>query len=426
MNSSPSSQRFLLIGAWIGTAVLAYSLGNLGTPSAPPVQSDEAGAPSSRPVASSNGYSAAEPAAGERPSDGGHGLTGTSLESIIGTQPLGDYLKRILTLDDDIKRTTAFMQVLETLKTPEEIQAALDAVAKSGRGWGRGVASREFSMLLQKWTTIDPKGAAEFAVKSTGREERYMATSAVLKTWMRTDLEGALGWARTNGVPPAGDPNTEQRGEGDGNYAVAMITAQIARTDANRALALASEDGNSRANTRLTDTLVEELFKQQGEPFARDAILAMPQSKLRDSMIGEHADRMAKTDGLGAAQFAVSLPSGNARSRALSEAIAGWADDDPVAAGNFLNTLPPSTDSDGARERFARQVLTKDPVGALSWAGTISNPQDRQETTEKLIQSWLKRDGETAKTWVLQSPLTEETKQRLLAPDSRNGGRGQN
>ena len=422
MNTSPSSQRFLLIGAWIGTAVLAYSLGHLGAPSALPVQSDAAGATGSKSVAPSNGFATGENAAGERPLDGGHGLTGTSLDSIIGNQPLGDYLKRILTLDDDIKRTTAFMQILETLKTVEEIQAALDAVAKSGRGWGRGVASREFSMLLQKWTTIDPKGAAEYAVKATGREERYMATSAVLKTWMRSDLEGALAWARTNGVPPAGDPNTQQRGEGDGNYAVAMIAAQIARTDVSRALAIAGEDANSRTTTRLTDTLVEELFKQHGEPAARDAILAMPESKLRDSMIGEHADRLAKTDGIGAAQFAASLPPGNARSRALSEAISGWADDDPAAAGNFLNTLPPSADSDGARERFARQVLTKDPVGALSWAGTISNPQERQDTTEKLIQSWLKSDGETAKTWVLQSPLTEEAKQRLLAP----AGRGRN
>jgi hypothetical protein len=418
MNSSPTSSRLLLAAAWIGTAALAYAIGSLrqsaGTPVAPASAPLQSGAAAGQTAISSGSIDS------ERPLDGGHGAASRTLAEITGDQPLGDYLKRVLALDDDIKRTSAFLELLETLKTPEDIRAALDIVAKSGRGWGRGAASREFSMLLQKWTAFDPKGAADYAAKSSGREERYMATSAVLKAWTRQDLEGALAWARTNGVPAADGPES-QRGGSDGNYALAMIASQIARTDVDRALAIAAEDGDSRTSTRLDDTLVAEFFKQHGEEAARAAIMAMPQSKLRDAMLGEYADRLAKTNGPGAAQWAASLPAGLGRSRALSEAIAGWSDDDPAAAGNFLNSIPPSADSDSARERYARNVFDKDPVGALSWAATITDPRERQNTTEALVRSWVRRDTETAKQWVMQSAFSDETKQRLLTPDNSRG-----
>ena len=419
MNSTPSTQRLLLAGAWIGTAVIAYSIGHLSlTPGAvAPGAEAWRGNGAVAPGTDRDGGAVGD----QRPLDGARGLATRALETITGGQPLGDYLKRILALDDEIKRTTAFLEVLETLKTPEEIRAALDAVAKSGKGWGHGVASREFSMLLQKWTAFDPKGAAAYAANTKGREERYLATSAVLRTWMRQDLESALVWARANGAPPANDGGAQKEGTTDGNYALAMIVSQLAHTDLDRALTLASEDGNSRVATRLADNLAGELFKQRGEEVAREAILAMPESRLRDAMIGEHADRMAKTDGAGAAQFAAALPPGPARSRALAEAVAGWADDDPAAAGTFLNTLPPSSDSDAARERFARQVIDQDPLGALSWAATITDERERQDTTEKLIRSWVRRDGESAKKWVLQSAFSEETKQRLLTPDKPKG-----
>jgi hypothetical protein len=415
MNSSPAKQRLLLAAGWIGTAFIAYSIGSFHSPPSAPMAATAA--------SETNGASGFDPSvlglASERPLDGAHGSSTRTLSEVLGTQPLNEYLKRILTLEDDIKRTSAFLEVLETLKTPEQIREALEAVAKSGRGWGRGVSSREFSMLLQKWTGLDPKGAAEYAVKANGRDERFVAMSNVLRTWTRQDPNSALAWAQANGVHASNDPNTQQRAEGDGNYAVAMVVSQLARTDVDLALRVASADGDSRSATRLADTLANELYRQHGEEAARTAIMAMPESKLRDAMIGEHADRLADTDSPGAAQWASTLPNGPGRSRALAEAIDEWANDDPSAAGNFLNNLPPSADSDAARERFARNVLDKDPVGALSWANTITDTRERQETTERLVRSWVRRDAETAKNWVMQGPFSDETKQRLLTPDTR-------
>jgi hypothetical protein len=419
LTMSPSTQRLLLAAAWVGTAFVAYSIGQFRTPPAA-LQSVSAAASASLPASH---LAEADRAGGasDRPLDGGHGAAAATLESFTGGQSLEEYLKRILNLDDDIKRTTAFLEVLGTLETPEKIREALDAVARAGRGWGRGVTSREFAMLLQKWTNLDPKGAADYTAALKGRDERNLAMSKVLGIWTRQDSHAALAWAKANGSPAGNDPGEQRREDFDGNYAVAIVAAQLARTDVDRALALASEDGNSRSSVRLTDTLVAELFRQHGEEAARQAVLALPESKLRDAMLGEHADRMAKTDGRGAAQFAASLPSGLGRSRALSEAIAEWSDDDPVAAGNFLNSLPPSSDSDSARERYARNVFDKDPAGALSWAATITDERERLEITERFVRSWVKRDAENAKAWVLQSPYSAETKQRFLTPESSRG-----
>lgn len=249
-----------------------------------------------------------------------------------------------------------------------------------------------------------------------------MAMSNVLRTWTRLDPHAALAWAEANGHAAATDSGA-QRDESEGNLAVAMVASRLAQTDLDLALRAAGTDANSRTMARLGDNLAEELYKQRGEAAARETILAMPESKLRDSMMAEHADRLAKTDGPAAAKWATTLPAGPGRSRALAEAVAGWAEQDPTSAGNFLNSMPPSTDSDAARERFAREVLSKDPLGAISWAGTITDPGERQNTTESLVRSWVRRDAASAKTWVMQSTFSAETKQRLLSPDS---GRGRN
>jgi hypothetical protein len=356
--------------------------------------------------------------AADRSWEGRQGAASRTLEEIVGQQPLGDYLKRVLALEDDIKRTGAFMELLETIQTPEQIREALDAVAKSGRGWGRGVSSREYAMLLQKWTSMDPTAAAAYALNAGGREERYMAMSHVLRTWTRLDSHAALAWAQANGTTVSSDPG-RQRDEAEGNIAVAMVASQLARTDLDLALRAAASDPDSRTTARLGDNLAEELFKQRGEEAARQTILAMPESRLRDAMIGEHADRLAKTDGLAAAKFATSLPPGRAYSAALSEAIAGWAEQKPAEAGAFLNTVPLSKESDPARERYAREIVSKDPLGAISWAGTITDPRQRESATENVVRSWVRRDSAAATPWVMQSAFSAETKQRLLAPDTR-------
>lgn len=409
-----NSSRLLIAAAWIGTAIVAYSIGTLRSPSpAAPASTTSTDAS----VAAAQAMAAAEHDAehGERPWDGGHGARTRTLTEIVGQQPLGDYLKRVLALEDDIKRTSAFMEVLETLQTPEQIREALEAVAKSGRGWGRGPASREYAMLLQKWTSMDPKAAADYAVKAAGRDERYMAMSNVLRTWTRLDSHAALAWAKANGA--ATSIGTIR--EGDGNIAVTMVASQLARTDIDLALQAIASEADSRSASRLGDDLTNELFKKRGPEKTRETILAMPESRLRDAMLGEYIDRLADDDGPGAAKFAASLPAGRARSYGLAEAVAEWLKDDPAATANFLNSLPLTPDSDPARERFAREVAGKDPLGAISWAGTITDARQRQETTERVIRSWVRNDSAAATPWVMQSNLSEETKQRLLTPDNR-------
>lgn len=416
MNPPLSQQRILIAAAWIGTAFAAYSIGSFRSTPDPSIAS----APSSGKTSPSAAFGAAPSAGGDalggRPFEAGHNASGRTLSEIVNGQSLEDYLKRVLSLDDEIKRTSAFLELLETLNTPEDLQLALAAVAQSGRGSGRGMSSREYSMLLQKWTTLDPRGAAEYATKVESRDGRYLSMSKVLRTWTGMDATTALAWAQSNGIEPTDDPALRERRIAEGNYAVSMVVAQLSHTDIHRAVEVAGADGNTRASTRLADDLAGELFKQLGEEAARDAILAMPGSKLRDSMIGEHADRLAKTDSPGAARWAATLPSGGGRSRALAEAIAEWADDDAAAAGNFLNGLPPSSDSDAARERFARNVFDQDPVGALSWAASITDAGDRQQTSERLVRSWIRKDAGSAKNWVQQSTLPDEVKQRYLAP----------
>ncbi|HEX5176978.1 MAG TPA: hypothetical protein VFV83_08115 [Chthoniobacteraceae bacterium] len=327
-------------------------------------------------------------------------------------RPIEEWLKDLLAQDDEIIRTTGFLRLLETLKTSEEVRAIIDVVTSVPRR-GRGSRGRELGMLLQKWTEIDPKAAIEYASAANGNDERRGATSIVLRAWTRLRADEALAWARENG-----------KGENaqEGNWAIAAVVTQLARSDIDRAIDVASQQEVSRARGRTMDTLVSELIAQRGGEAARLAVADLPASTFRDALTAELAGRLADANGAQTAKWVLSLPPGDGRTKALAEVVNEWAEDDAVATGNFLSRFPISPETDPSRERYAWNVLRADPEAALAWAGTISQEAQRTRAIESLVRSWMRRDAPAARDWVAQSSLPPQLKTRLspgAQPDTR-------
>lgn len=405
MSASPLNSRSLLIaGAWLASIAVTYSLGRLGGDA--PETSAISAAASAQPADISSSDRARPSASALFSAEDRRGGAAETIEQVTGGEPLEDWLKRLLKQDDEIVRTTAFLRLLSALETPEDLRKALEIVSASGgRGGWRGAGMREMTMLLQKWTQIDTKGAADYA-KELNNNERWFTTSVVLGTWARINPDEALAYAEVNGQ----GPNPE-----DGNWGVATVVSQLAKSDVDRALQVASTQDLSRARGRMMDVVISELVAQRGEDAARNTVMSLPPSTFRDNLTAQLAGRLADKDGPGTAQWVMnSVPAGEARSRALAETVNRWADKDPVAAGNFLSQLPVTTETDPARERYAFEVLRQDPEGALAWANTISAEEQRTKAVENLVRAWMRRDRAAAERWVASSSLPVQVRNQLL------------
>lgn len=429
-----SNPRILAAAGWLATAAIAFSVGRLTNPPG----STTISGPAQDGSANGDAGGGASRNPGER-------FTGTAVRSaqfalgddgqpltmakLTNGQPLEKWMKNLMAQDDEIVRMTGLLGFLNTVTDTAELRAALEAMnLRGGGGFGRG-GSRftEYGMLLQRFTQLDAKGALEF-VGTRSREERFIGTSAVLRTWTKTDPSAAVAWAETNGkdltLPEQwGGRGGSDGGQAQGNFALSFVISQLAHSDIDKALTIASTQTYD-SRSRTVDTLASELVNQRGLPAAKAALDAMPAGTLRDGLALQLTGRLASADASGTAKWALTLPEGDVKSRALAEVVKEWVKTDPAAAGTFLTTLPATPDADRSRETYAHGVVEKDPRGAIAWASAITDEERRARAMESVARSWMKTDAAAAKEWVAQSPLSPEAKAKIQAPSQGGFGRG--
>jgi hypothetical protein len=199
---STSSRLPLFVGiGWLATAAIAFCIGRIGTAPAPVATGDEAG----RPAAGKSGGTAAGSAAEFSRTPGaeraqfamGEGDGSMTVARLTNGQPLDKWVKNLMAQQDGIVRMNGLLRLLEAVRDPEDMKTALGAFSLRGdRGFGRGARFTEYSMILEKWTQLDAKGAAAF-VNSKGREEKWIGMSAVenvVRTWVKQDAPAAKEW----------------------------------------------------------------------------------------------------------------------------------------------------------------------------------------------------------------------------------------
>jgi len=429
MNTS-SSRVPLFVGlGWVATAAIAFSIGRLGSTSTNSTGADGVAGVAGNQSGASGRDSLGAGAPGSAVAMSGQFTMGENggpltVERLTNGQPIDKWIKNLMAQEDDILRMGGLLRFLDAVKDLAELQTALEAINLRGdRGFGRGARFTEYSMILEKWTQLDPKGAITFADSRT-REEKYLGTSTVLRAWTRTDAAAAIAWAQANGkkeASPEGDsPGGPPGFGGQGNMALSSVLSQLARTDLDRALTVASTETFDR-RSRTLDTFASELVTQRGIDGAKSAIDGMPAGSLKDGLIAQVADKLASKDAPSAAEWAMTLPEGDPKSRALAESIGEWAKKDAVAAGEFLKKLPATAEADRSRESYARTIAQKSPESALAWASSITEAERQLRTVEEVARSWVRQDADAAKAWIAQSALPEEVKARVQTP-SRGGG----
>ena len=431
MKFSPARPQLIVGTGWLATAAIAFCIGRLTLPPENPAAS---GGRSSDPASRGgrNGAGVAEGADGSPSgSRGAQFATGEdgaplTIAKLTNGQPLDQWMKKLMAEEDSLVRMAALMRLLDVLKDPADLKAALEAInLRPERGFSRNSRFTEYGMLLEKWTQLDPKGAIAFT-EGRSREERYIGTSTVLRTWTRTDPTAAIAWAQTNGKEPAapdgppGGPGGPPGWGGQGGSALSTVLTQLARADLDRALTVAGAETFDR-RSRTVDTLASELVSQRTLDGARKAIDGMSPGSLRDGLISQLASRFAAQDAPGTAEWVLALPAGDAKSRALADTITEWAKSDAAAAGGFLAKLPATAEADRSRESYANAVVKKDPEGAIAWATAITDEERQRRAVESVARSWIRQDAPAAKAWVAQSGLSDDVKKSI---ESGRSGRG--
>lgn len=266
--------------AWAASLAITYSFAKLAEPAAPVAPATSSEKTESKPdITPSTGSGDATPEGAALRGLNRSNVNQTTRDQLTGGLPMSDWLKHLMSQDDQIIRMTGFLKLLDTLDNGADIKDALAVMKENGRGgFGRGW-SGEYSMLLEKWTQLNPKEAAAYLKDSLSPREQMMAGRSVLGTWTRMNPDEALAWAQTNGAPAKPE---------DGNWAVAAVVTQMAQRNLNRALLLAQTQPTSRTQGWVVNSLVGQLVKEQGPESALTTVQKLEPGPFQDAMLKQY------------------------------------------------------------------------------------------------------------------------------------------
>jgi len=64
---------------------------------------------------------------------------------------------------------------------------------------------------------------------------------------------------------------------------------------------------------------------------------------------------------------------------------------------------------------YARLLSEDSPADAVEWAERIEGDEEREIVLREVLRAWRQIDEDAAEAWLLQSSLSEETREKLRA-----------
>ena len=271
------------------------------------------------------------------------------------------------------------------------------ALEFAGRLAGADARADAVRMIVQQWSSDDPKAAAQYcATNSVGTPETI---GSAVSSWARNDATGALAWA---GSLPDGPPR---------EAALSGAITALGASDPQRAAALATTMLKGEKQTQALGSIAGAMATK--DPAAAAAWAGqLSDSTARMIAASNIALTWAEKDPAAAAAWAVRAPG---KGVALSTITREWAGQDPAGAAKWLDTLPSGDTRDSAVGSFAHAVTGTDPEGAAAWAATIAQPSQRDIAISQIFQQWKRTDPKAADTWMRATPaLSTEARERML------------
>jgi hypothetical protein len=253
---------------------------------------------------------------------------------------------------------------------------------------------------------------------------RAMAFGSIFRDWVERDSEAALAYARR--LPRDSAPRTA---------ALLLLLPEIAKADAERALALAREMISNREQLAVYNVLFDQLA--QGDVArAKRALDLVPAGEGRENAVRALATKWASrsfdealawagslnntdersaavesallvlspNDALRAITLAQQFLSGPALERSLTGSLRRLTRHDPFAAASLVTQLPSGNPQTAAALDVARALATKEPETAINWIRTLPAGELQSLALNNVIDIWSAKDPATAKRYVSEMP----------------------
>jgi len=402
----------------IGTAAVVIGLSACDT--APPVDPAVPGA--------ADAMQAAEP--GVNP---GSDLSYEALVELIGDP-------------DEFAKARKLGALLPTLG-PEALPAVKDALEQAA---ALEMGALEFELLMRYWASFEPADAGYYALAVAPRGYRVAAIYAAVIPWAKANpqeaLESARVWTREPGDGGAAaqialvrgwyeseQPGLEQyiRDLGAGferqRALLAYSTARVRKHGADDLMRWAEATAEVTAEDDATYKL--ELYRNAASALVPFDVAAAQRfcdahcegpdgSNLRNTI----ANRWARDDAAAALEWLATAPNGQETGLAVRTAYAVWGNKDREAAVRWMKAKIAGGEPEAwLRSTFAihARLLGKDsPAEGLAFAAGLEDEKEREWVSGDIAREWRQKDEAAAEAWLRESSLSEETLERVRAPEN--------
>lgn len=256
--------------------------------------------------------------------------------------------------------------------------------------------------IINSWAKSDPSSAAALVAALPPGETLSRAASSLTSSWFSSGgrPDDILRWI--GGLP---------QGQAQAG-AYRELFATWSRKDPQAAVqALSRVSGPERKD--VMRSLASGWSAVAPEEALRWATSATATPDERNSLIRVTISQMAATSPEKAAAAVTSIPETD-RGKAMESLISQWVSKDMTAAARWLDKQPASAAKNASLRTLAFEVAKDDPQSAMSWANNISDTGEKHKAMEQVARQWMRNDPAAARAWLATSPLTPETREKLM------------
>jgi len=362
-----------------------------------------------------------------------------------GGETLADVVRRslrdILRNPDAYARAQKLAVLLPTLG-PEMVPVVVQSLEDTTLDLG----GTEIELLVRCWATHEPEAASRWSVEQSPPGYRLAAVLTSVSLWAAADPQAAAiateqwsmqnpdvregvqialvrGWFTTDPVELAryieGIEMGYARQRSLATYIRATIQTQGIEAAVRWAESVSDDDATYKMAVYRQMAAALPLFDQAAVLRWCEAHCEGPHGNNMRSII---ARRWARTDGAAAlAWLADAAPEGHEKDLAVRATFALWGQLDRGAVLAWMETQT-ATGEPQAWLRpvipvYARLLSEDSPADAAAWAERIEADEEREIVLGQVLRAWRQVDADAADAWLLQSSLSEETREKLRASD---------
>ncbi|MAG34368.1 MAG: hypothetical protein CL908_26125 [Deltaproteobacteria bacterium] len=351
----------------------------------------------------------------------------------------------VRTESDPVSRTSSLARALECLGSDDS--TVLASVVRDPYSF---LGPTEMLLLVDRWASLDPEAATQWAAAGADVSYRGAATQLAARQWALVDPTAVVdryGVANddvSKGLIPgwfaSGQPGLEEfvlgLGAGEeGQRAISLYLRESVRSRPAPELMRWAESVDTSRPVKLA------IYRQLGSELAMvdpeaavawcDRHCAGPYGRAIRTLV---AKRWVETDPHAVMDWIaeMDLSDGEERARearqAARAAFRAWIRKDKQAALEWSRSIPePELEAAWAEPIITMHIAVvswNDPGEALAWAERVRDPGERELSYITIARRWRSIDPQAAEGWLETSPLNEEARAKALEyPEGYRGAR---